>query len=226
MLRAALAALALTALASPALADIPPPPGYVEQCTVDKQREAGEECVSCSTYHGEPDKCEKAYGEAGYTRRCRTRGASVWSEVWCRKIGTGKPVGPIPGEEIKPIQPEPAPTPDEPAPTPDEPPAPTPDDSAVVPAPTDAPTPTEPTPADAPTVDPGTPTTVIPAPPTEPTPAPPVEGTPATPTPPATPDAPEATKKKSGCAGGPVTAPLFGLVGLLALRRRRRAPRA
>ncbi|PKN54658.1 MAG: hypothetical protein CVU56_25375 [Deltaproteobacteria bacterium HGW-Deltaproteobacteria-14] len=216
MTRAALAALSLIALSSPALADVPPPPGYVEQCTVDKQQQEGEECVACGTYHGERDKCEKLYGEAGYGKRCSTGGASVWTEVWCRKQGTGKPVGPAPGEEVVPTPAEPTPAPPEPPPTPAEPPAPTP--VPAVP--------------EAPAVDPSAPTTVIPAPPTappQPTPAPPAEPAAATPAPPAPPAAPEATKKTSGCAGGPLTAPLLGSLGLLALlalRRRRSAPRA
>ncbi|TNF35875.1 MAG: hypothetical protein EP329_05805, partial [Deltaproteobacteria bacterium] len=110
MMRVALAALTLLALTSVAQADVPPPPGYVEQCTVAKQKKAGEECVSCGdAYFREPDACEKKLAPAGYEKRCRTRGASTWDEVWCRKKGAAPAPKPVP---------TPAPTPDEVAPTP------------------------------------------------------------------------------------------------------------
>jgi hypothetical protein len=64
-----------------ALADVPPEPGYVEMCTVERACDArgGE---SCGAWHGDPDAC-KGLGARGLTFVCRTAGASTWSEVWC-----------------------------------------------------------------------------------------------------------------------------------------------
>ena len=65
-------------------ADVPPPPGYVESCTVEKQCTKNEEGDACSAWHGERDKCEKKHAQDGFVRKCKTRGASVWTEVYCR----------------------------------------------------------------------------------------------------------------------------------------------
>lgn len=73
-------------LLSIALADVPPPPGYVETCTVEKQCTPTEEGVSCGAWFGEPDACAHLLAE-GWVLRCRTSGASVWSEVYCRGAG-------------------------------------------------------------------------------------------------------------------------------------------
>lgn len=86
----AFAALALL-VASSATADVPPPPGYVESCTVDKQQTKNTTCASCSTYHGDRDKCAKTLGAQGFSRSCKTRGASVWTEVWCKPTGAAAP---------------------------------------------------------------------------------------------------------------------------------------
>ncbi len=68
----------------PALADVPPPPGYVEQCTIEKQCKPTEEGTSCGTWHGERDKCKQQHTSDGFVYKCSTRGASVWTEVYCR----------------------------------------------------------------------------------------------------------------------------------------------
>ena len=69
----------------PASADVAPAPDYVEQCTVAVVQEAGEQCVSCGdSYHGDREACARRFEPEGYARRCRTRGASTWDEVWCR----------------------------------------------------------------------------------------------------------------------------------------------
>ncbi|MCO4745837.1 MAG: hypothetical protein KC912_13670 [Proteobacteria bacterium] len=73
-----------------AFADIPPPPGYVESCTVEKMSTASTECVSCAGYHGGREPCE-AFEAEGYTKSCKTRGASVWDEVMCRPKGGAAP---------------------------------------------------------------------------------------------------------------------------------------
>lgn len=87
-------ALALIAVPSVALADIPPPDDYVETCTIDKQQVPGLECKSCSAWHGEQDACDKTLGAEGYRRMCKSYGASAWSEIWCK----GEPTGPAPAE--------------------------------------------------------------------------------------------------------------------------------
>lgn len=108
-------------LASFALADIPPPDDYVETCTVAQACEG--EGVACGdAYFGDRGACARQYAEQGYTRACKTRGASTWTEVWCL---TGEPepivvpdAEPKPDEEAKPEPPAPAPVPEPPAPTP------------------------------------------------------------------------------------------------------------
>lgn len=84
--RSAVAAVLVLVLAVslPASADVPPPPGYVETCTVERQQKPGEECRECRAWHGERDACEKTLGKDGFERRCSTAGASVWTELWCR----------------------------------------------------------------------------------------------------------------------------------------------
>jgi hypothetical protein len=73
-----------------AIADIAPPPGYVEQCTVEKQQAVGKSCVACpndyrSTFaDAGPSACQVQYEPLGYTKACNSYGASVWTEVWCR----------------------------------------------------------------------------------------------------------------------------------------------
>lgn len=96
--------LALIAVPSVALADIPPPDDYVETCTLEKQQVPGLECKSCSAWHGEQDACDKTLGVEGYRRMCKSYGASAWSEIWCK----GEPTGPAPAEGTTPTSgPEP-----------------------------------------------------------------------------------------------------------------------
>jgi len=86
---AAAAALALVPVA--ALADIAPPPGYVEDCTVDKKEQAGTTCESCAgsyeDYDGddsaEGGACEQHYAGTDFAYVCQSSGASFWTEVWC-----------------------------------------------------------------------------------------------------------------------------------------------
>jgi len=84
------------ALPSLARADLPPSPDYVERCTVEAQG-PGQECVACGdAYHGDVDACEKKHAVAGLTRRCRTAGASVWTEVWCKPSPAAPAPAPAP----------------------------------------------------------------------------------------------------------------------------------
>ena len=73
-------------LAAPCIgaADVPPPPGFQETCTVEKQCKADEEGATCGANYAERDKCKKLHAGDGYVYRCNTYGASVWTEVWCR----------------------------------------------------------------------------------------------------------------------------------------------
>jgi MYXO-CTERM domain-containing protein len=80
-------ALAVVLSAAPALADIPPPSGYVEECTLARQQKPGTECVGCGSYHGTVEKCSNLLASSGFTKACQTYGASAWSEVWCRPTG-------------------------------------------------------------------------------------------------------------------------------------------
>jgi len=92
----------LLGLAIPSLAqaDVPPGPDYVESCTVEAQG-AGMECVLCGdAYHGDVDACEKKHAP-GLERRCKTSGASVWKEVWCKKSAAAPPVTPPEASDAK-----------------------------------------------------------------------------------------------------------------------------
>ncbi len=85
------AALAFAALlsAAPALADLPAPPGYEETCTVARQQKQkqGTECFACAGGHTNPDRCAKLLASTGLAQECKSRGASAWTEVWCRASG-------------------------------------------------------------------------------------------------------------------------------------------
>jgi len=92
--------LALT-IPSLARADVPPSPDYVERCTVAKEQGPGTECINCGdAYHSDRDACERKYG-GDYSRRCKTSGASVWNEVWCRPAAAPAPA-PAPAPEVAP----------------------------------------------------------------------------------------------------------------------------
>lgn len=85
-------------------ADVAPPPDYVEDCTIENQQGADETCISCNTYHGEPDACSEQYEPQGYEHRCNTAGASVWDEVWCKANetdGTGQGTTPPANDEVE-----------------------------------------------------------------------------------------------------------------------------
>ena len=71
---------------------MPPPAGYVEQCTVEKQAAPGQECVLCGdSYYKTPNACAAKLEPNGYVKACRTRGASTWKEVWCKGKGAPTP---------------------------------------------------------------------------------------------------------------------------------------
>lgn len=98
-------------------ADIPPPPGYVESCTVEKVQTADTECTGCAGYFGGREPCEALEAE-GYAAVCQTRGASTWTEVMCRPKAGGELPADEPAPDPAPVVPEPAPaSTDDPPPT-------------------------------------------------------------------------------------------------------------
>ena len=84
----------LTFIPSLALADLPPPDDFEESCTVAQQQKDGEMCEVCSgAYHAAVAFCTDKYeteGEPTMEKRCKTYGASVWDEVWCRPLKAGE----------------------------------------------------------------------------------------------------------------------------------------
>lgn len=93
----ALLAILFAASALPARADVPPPPDYVENCTVAKQQTATTECLECRAYHGASSRCQTMLAPYCFTKICKTYGASVWSDVLCRTKDAAAPAVP---EEI------------------------------------------------------------------------------------------------------------------------------
>ena len=88
----------LLGAASIAYADVPPPPGYVEQCSIVKQKKDGEDCQTSRPYYGDRNRGQREWGTKGYTRRCRTNGASVWMEIWCKTADAPPPAAKPPSE--------------------------------------------------------------------------------------------------------------------------------
>jgi hypothetical protein len=81
--------LAVFGVAGSALADMAPPDGYVETCTVEQQQGAGETCVDCAVDYTDFDACANTYEPQGYTKSCQTWGASVYTEVFCKAVEDG-----------------------------------------------------------------------------------------------------------------------------------------
>ncbi len=103
VIRGFLTGIALSAGYLPtAWADVPPPSDYVEECTVAKKQVSGMACVACqndyrsfATDAGDP--CQTQYAGQGYAKLCKSWGASVWTEVWCRgEPDAGNNVTPTP----------------------------------------------------------------------------------------------------------------------------------
>lgn len=87
----------LFARASTGVADIAPPPGYVEQCAISRVQKEGQSCTTCRGWYGGAGDCSKSLEPKGYIFNCRTAGASVWIEIWCKPGGmfghSAKPQG-------------------------------------------------------------------------------------------------------------------------------------
>ena len=73
-----------------AQADVPPPNGYEERCTLQKSCPLGQECLLCpADYRDEVQDtsvCKRSLGSLGFQKKCQSWGASVWDEVWCRPV--------------------------------------------------------------------------------------------------------------------------------------------
>jgi hypothetical protein len=95
-----------------ARADVPPPEGYVETCTVEQQQNATTLCEACGAAQSNWQLCTTRYASTPFEQRCRTRGASVWTEVWCRPREAAAAVEPhqqVPEDRLAPAPPTPAP---------------------------------------------------------------------------------------------------------------------
>jgi hypothetical protein len=90
-------------LARPAWADLPPPDGYVETCTIANQQTAVSECVFCKAYYAERNRCGGLLVPYCFSWVCNTWGASVWTELWCRTKGVGVPL--VPAETLNALNP-------------------------------------------------------------------------------------------------------------------------
>jgi hypothetical protein len=86
---AVLGCIGLAIMSSVANADVAPPDGYVEQCTIEKACPSGKQCLECPGNfedYSNPPLCEKTYSAQGYTKACQSWGGSVWTEIWCRPV--------------------------------------------------------------------------------------------------------------------------------------------
>lgn len=93
----AAAALTLTLGVGAARADEAPPDDYVETCTIEQQRQAGETCVTCQDVRPRPEaeRCEAQMSPQGYAFRCSAWGATVATTVWCKADPNAAPVTPV-----------------------------------------------------------------------------------------------------------------------------------
>jgi hypothetical protein len=91
------ALLIAQAFASHAVADVAPPDGYVEECTVAKKTTADTECLECKGLHPgaeNAERCTTLLTPYCYTSVCHAYGATVFTEVWCRTKGPEVPTVP------------------------------------------------------------------------------------------------------------------------------------
>ena len=84
--------LMVSAIPGAAFADIPPPRGYVEDCTIANVQKDGEECIERSAWHGDVYAAQRYLGDFGYCRRCKTYGATTFGEIYCRQKTSDKPL--------------------------------------------------------------------------------------------------------------------------------------
>ncbi len=65
-------------------------PTTADSCTLQTEQQNGRQCQLCGASYEQPKKCE-ALASQGYAQACRSGGASVWHEVWCRGGGNVPP---------------------------------------------------------------------------------------------------------------------------------------
>lgn len=65
-------------------------PASPDTCTLQAQQQSGRQCQLCGASYEQPQKCQ-ALASQGYAQACRSGGASVWHEVWCRGGGDVPP---------------------------------------------------------------------------------------------------------------------------------------
>ena len=95
-------------------ADAPPPAGYIETCTLEKQHYNETDCFECDGSYmgpapadgGEPDadygtcEAESVYSSQEYEKKCQSWGSSFWTEIWCKPSpGAVGPAGDPPSND-------------------------------------------------------------------------------------------------------------------------------
>jgi hypothetical protein len=90
-------------LARSARADIPPPQGYVETCTIANQQTATSECLFCEAERSAADRCDPLLSPYCYVKVCQAWGGSGYPELWCRTKGAE--VAPVPSETLNALNP-------------------------------------------------------------------------------------------------------------------------
>lgn len=97
----ALALAGSFALLCPAWADVPPPDGYVETCTMADRQTATSECLLCLGARGMADRCTPLLAPYCFTKVCHSWSGS--NEIWCRTSGPGLPT--VPSETLDALSP-------------------------------------------------------------------------------------------------------------------------
>jgi hypothetical protein len=83
--------------ATPARADVAPPSGYTEKCTLEKKTTPTSECVQCQAIReGYPnaDRCTSLLSPYCYVLVCGAWGGVSYPEIWCRTKGSSNPAVP------------------------------------------------------------------------------------------------------------------------------------
>jgi MYXO-CTERM domain-containing protein len=104
-------ALAVTALStsSPVRADVPPPDGYVEACTLEKVQTSTSECLACLAERMVADRCEALLAPYCFSKVCQAWGGSAFTEILCRTKGAQVP--PVPADTLEQLTPNTYPLP-------------------------------------------------------------------------------------------------------------------
>ncbi|MBL8683063.1 MAG: hypothetical protein JNK05_28105 [Myxococcales bacterium] len=82
--RAAALIAAVSSASGVARGDVPPEPGYVETCTVERQQTQGVRCENCQRLRGDVDAtCAQQMASRGWVERCQGGGATVGFVLYC-----------------------------------------------------------------------------------------------------------------------------------------------